>query len=366
MSRLSRSPHKMTSLRPRPVTATVTKPKWMQPEAIVGPRSASVESRGSTASLTSILDHDSYVSLSDEEIDGSPERVCGFSDEEVDSGPERVQESPSPVYRTANKENFPFKKQQDLHNNTYNVKHKKVMKKKVVRKYVESSVTDDTDFESPEPGLSSWEQWLIQKVKDDREKRRAERQKKREEKRKKEEEEELKQRKALQAELVRKEWVDKKNFEEALKRKIEKQRTKTEKMIKEEQKKMEMIKAERKFEEWKEHKKEEEKQKKRQEKERQAEEERLRKEQRIKAQKKFEEWCKKADSRPKPLPNSFGYTSGKLTGYHDTSAYPVPSFYNPMPWQPIHIPRPASEKKSKKRSKPRPKSAFAWNPEKYR
>jgi len=60
----SRSREKMTSLRPRPVTATVTKPSWMQPEAIVGPRSRSVESRGSTASLTSVLEHDSYISLS--------------------------------------------------------------------------------------------------------------------------------------------------------------------------------------------------------------------------------------------------------------------------------------------------------------
>jgi len=52
-----------------------------------------------------------------------------------------------------------------------------------------------------------------------------------------------------------------------------------------------------------------------------------------------------------------------VSGYHDTAAYPVPSFYNPMPWQPIHIPRPASEK-VKRRGKP--KTKHAWNPEKYR
>lgn len=346
MMRNSRSREKMTSLRPRPVTATVTKPKWMQPEAIVGPRSASVESRGSTASLTSVLDHDSYISCSDEE-------------EDIDVRPRS-----SDIKRRAGKENMPVKYQQDIHNNTFNVKPKTITKKKIIRKFVESSVTDDTEGDSPEPGMSPWEQWLIEKVKDDREKRRAERQRKREEKRKKDEEEAMKKKKQQQAEMVRKEWVEKKNFEETLKRKVEKQREKTEKMIKEEQKKMEMVKAERKFEEWKEKKKEEEREKKRTEKQKQAEEERLRKEQRIKAQQKFEEWCKKAESRPKPLPNSFGYTSGKLTGYHDTSAYPVPTFYNPMPWQPIHIPRPASERKQKKRVKSRPKSA--WNPEKYR
>ena len=53
-----------------------------------------------------------------------------------------------------------------------------------------------------------------------------------------------------------------------------------------------------------------------------------------------------------------------FSGYHDSGAYPVPAFYNPMPWQPIHIPRPASEKKRKPRGKPKPK--YAWNPEKYR
>ncbi|XP_060599380.1 coiled-coil domain-containing protein 34-like [Ruditapes philippinarum] len=348
MNRKSRSKEKMTSLRPRPVTATVTKPKWMQPEAIVGPRSASVESRGSTASLTSVLDHDSYISCSDDE------------DEFEDKRSPRQSE----VKRRPGKENVPIKNQQDIHNNTFNVKHKKVMKKKVIRKFVESSVTDDTEADSPEPGMSPWEQWLIDKVKEDRDKRREERQKKREEKRKKDEEAAIQQRKLQQAELVRKEWVEKKNFEETLKKKVEKQREKTEKMIKEEKKKMESVKAERIFEEWKEKKKEEEKEKKRKEKQKQAEEERLRKSQKIKAQQQFEEWCRKADSRPKPMPNSFGYTSGKLTGYHDTCAYPVPTFYNPMPWQPIHIPRPASERKPRRRTKTRPKSA--WNPEKYR
>lgn len=54
--------------RPRPVTATVTKPKWMEPH-VIPRRSRSLESNGSTASLTSVLDHDSYESpdLSEDE-----------------------------------------------------------------------------------------------------------------------------------------------------------------------------------------------------------------------------------------------------------------------------------------------------------
>lgn len=55
------------SARPRPVTATVTKPVWMQvPEADAAAyRRFSLTSNGSTASLTSVLDHDSYVSEPD-------------------------------------------------------------------------------------------------------------------------------------------------------------------------------------------------------------------------------------------------------------------------------------------------------------
>ncbi|XP_052810555.1 coiled-coil domain-containing protein 34-like [Mya arenaria] len=349
MNRRSRSHERATNLRPRPVTATVTKPSWMRPEAIVGPRSRSLESRGSTASLTSVLDHDSYISLSEDDEDF----------------PNEIRELPRRGHQSGKENRQPaMKNQKEIHNNTFTTQ-KKVGKKKIIRKYVESSYTDDTtETESPEPGLSPWEQWLIQKVKEDRQKLREERQKVREEKQKKREEAMVKQKKLEHAEKVRQEWVDKKNFEEKLKTRVEKQRTKTEKMILEEQKKLERVKAERKFNDWKEEKRLEERRKKKEEKLKEQEEEKLRKDQRIAAQQKFEEWCKRADAKSKPLPNSFGYTDGKLTGYHDTCAYPVPSFYNPMPWQPIHIPRPASEKRTKRRGKPKPK--YAWNPEKYR
>jgi hypothetical protein len=53
--------------RPRPVTATVTKPPWMRvPNADAAMyRRSSLSSNGSTASLTSVLDHDSYASESE-------------------------------------------------------------------------------------------------------------------------------------------------------------------------------------------------------------------------------------------------------------------------------------------------------------
>lgn len=55
------------SARPRPVTATVTKPEWMKAEYAYRPYSHSLDSTGSTESLISCLDHDSYESSADEE-----------------------------------------------------------------------------------------------------------------------------------------------------------------------------------------------------------------------------------------------------------------------------------------------------------
>lgn len=331
MSRSSRSRERMIGLRQRPVTATVTKPIWMMPEAHVGQRSASVESRGSTASLTSVLHHDSYFSVSDQE----DEYQCGHS-------PSRH------LFSRENKENAPFRDQNEEHNSTYVIQEKHCpVKKKVSRKFVESPQSDSTDTVSLEQKLSPWEQWLIQKVRNNRERKQEERQKRQEERRKREEEERNKQKQLAKGADILKEWIEKKKFEENLKKTVEKQREKTEKMIKEERKRMDDVKAERKYQEWLEKKKEEDKERKRQEKLKQAEEERQKEMQRAKAQAVFEKWCKQAHHRPKPL-SSYGYHSGKLKGYHNISTYPVPTFYNALPWQPNHVPRPSSEKKSEK------------------
>ena len=107
----------MTSLRPRPVTATVTKPSWMQPEAIVGPRSDSPESRGSTASLTSVLEHDSCESLSEDEIDREVEL-------------QRKKEEQIKMQKRALKPKDP---NVNMNNNYTFVKEKKAIKKKIPR-----------------------------------------------------------------------------------------------------------------------------------------------------------------------------------------------------------------------------------------
>lgn len=106
----------MTSLRPRPVTATVTKPSWMRPEAIVGPRPDSPDSRGSTASLTSVLEHESCESLSEDEIDREVEIQKKKEERERKEMERRVLKPKDP----------------NINNNAF-TKEKRVMKKKILR-----------------------------------------------------------------------------------------------------------------------------------------------------------------------------------------------------------------------------------------
>lgn len=49
-------------------------------------------------------------------------------------------------------------------------------------------------------------------------------------------------------------------------------------------------------------------------------------------------------------------------GYHDTGAYPAPTFYNPIPWHPNPIPK--TQKTERPKSRTRSKK-YVWNPQKY-
>ncbi|KAK3600817.1 hypothetical protein CHS0354_020497 [Potamilus streckersoni] len=342
-SSLSSSPEiSPTSLRPRPVTATVTKPKWMQPEAIVGPRrSHSVESRGSTASLTSILDHDSYESLS---LSDDDELLVKEKEQDKENLKERE------IKSAKSRPSLPSKRVSSG-------------KKQLTRKYAASLPADYTETDDvSESKLSPWEQWLIEKAKEAREKKKLEREKKKQEKLEQEKKERPKLETKVRREQKYQEWVEKKTFEENLKLRCERQKQKTKKMIEAEKKKREEQKAIRKYNEWLYQKKQKEREQKLEEKRKKQEEEEEKEKQLEKAKEKYEEWLKKAQKKPKSVPNSFGYTSGKLTGYHDMNAYPVPSFYNPIPWQPLSIPKSSTDKPKKKRAKPK----YVWNPEKYR
>jgi coiled-coil domain-containing protein 34 len=83
------------------------------------------------------------------------------------------------------------------------------------------------------------------------------------------------------------------------------------------------MKAERKYEEWKEKKEDMEREKKEKEMQKKREIELAEKCKQIKAQQKYEEWLRNAKNRPKSA-QSFGYSGGKLTGKFPSNCAHVP------------------------------------------
>lgn len=180
--------------------------------------------------------------------------------------------------------------------------------------------------------LSSWEDWLVKKTLQQREKAEVERLKKMKkkeemERRKKEEEE-----KARKAEEKRKEWLESKNREETEKRRTKKEMDCFERQKKEELKRITEEKARDNFEKWRQEKREKmcEKLRKDQEDAKVAKSKEV--DRKLKNEEAFEEWMTKARSRPKLVHGSFGYTNGTLTGYYEWGTYPAPSYVNPIPW----------------------------------
>ncbi|GFO48399.1 coiled-coil domain-containing protein 34-like [Plakobranchus ocellatus] len=50
------------------------------------------------------------------------------------------------------------------------------------------------------------------------------------------------------------------------------------------------------------------------------------------------------------------------SGYHDRSAYPQPSFYNPIPWHAPAVPSSIDKAEKTRKFKAKP---YKWNPDKY-
>lgn len=338
--------------RPRPVTATVTKPKWMEPH-VIPRRSRSLESNGSTASLTSVLDHDSYESpdLSEDE----------WEREELRRNVENEEKTIQQDRRTARNQGS-YKARASSAKSQDRVKFQR--KNRITAHQKDRLADYDTTSghsENMDTGLSPWEQWLIQKTKEERVKKQQMKKHKVEVREQKEQKAKERQQKEEKAEEKRSEWLKQKNYEESLRKKLEKQRIQTETEIKAQQNMITKMKAERKFEEWKEKKEMMEREKKEQELQKKRDIELAEKCKKIKAQQKYEEWLRSAKDRPKSS-QSFGYSGGKLTGYHDTGAYPAPTFYNPIPWHPIPIPK--TQKTERPKSRTRSKK-YVWNPQKY-
>ncbi|XP_041365905.1 coiled-coil domain-containing protein 34-like [Gigantopelta aegis] len=310
------------SSRPRPVTATVTKPRWMDiadADAIAYAHRHSLDSSGSTESLTSILGHSSYESIPSEE------------------------------------------EEERIRHEAYFERNARLEKEfRELNKKVEQIVITDRKTAS-DPKLSSWEMWIINKTKEDRYIKKLNQQKEREERLKKEDEEREKQKKLKEVEKKIQKWIEKKNGEMKRQKRLQREEALKKEMDKKRQEQQTVEKAQEKIQKWMEKKQRDECLRKKAEKLRQREEKKKKAQKKKEAEEEYEKWKKMAKKRPKSAPSSVGFIGGKLTQYHDTGAYPTPSYCNPIPWQPIHIP---TEKKTDKPKRPKPKK-YVWNPNKY-
>uniref|UniRef100_H3AYN6 Coiled-coil domain containing 34 n=1 Tax=Latimeria chalumnae TaxID=7897 RepID=H3AYN6_LATCH len=206
--------------------------------------------------------------------------------------------------------------------------------------------------------LTPWEKWLINKVKEERMQKRnktLEEMRLQPERLKQQQEEE---RKKMLADEKVKDWIQKKTEEEKIVKEQKLNKKLEEKANQEHENRLLEEKAREKYEDWLNKKKKEEqlkKQKEKEEEEKRAAELRERKEN---AEKTFQEWLRNANAKPNPVLHSCGYANGKRTGYYDGSSYPTPSFYNPIPWKPIHIPPPEDTARKNTLKKKKNRSTF--------
>ena len=217
------------------------------------------------------------------------------------------------------------------------------------------SAWDSRRYEEDEDttkSLSPWEEWLMRKTVQDREKAKAkklQKKKEREVSQKQKREEEEKARKATE---VREAWVSEKNKIEMGKRRKEREDMAMKRREKEEEQQLTELKSKENFIKWR-HEKQE---KLREASIREEENARMSKEteieRRLKNEQAFDEWLEKVRSRPKPVHGSFGYISGKLTGFYEWGSYPAPSYINPVPWVPPKLHKNRDRRKLKAQPQP--------------
>ncbi|XP_014343362.1 coiled-coil domain-containing protein 34 isoform X3 [Latimeria chalumnae] len=147
-------------------------------------------------------------------------------------------------------------------------------------------------------------------------------------------------------------WLINKVKEERMQKRnktLEEMRLQPERLKQQQEEERKKMLADEKVKDWIQKKTEEEEEEKR------AAELRERKEN---AEKTFQEWLRNANAKPNPVLHSCGYANGKRTGYYDGSSYPTPSFYNPIPWKPIHIPPPEDTARKNTLKKKKNRSTF--------
>ncbi|XP_042334580.1 coiled-coil domain-containing protein 34 isoform X2 [Sceloporus undulatus] len=234
-----------------------------------------------------------------------------------------------------------------------------------LKKYRAEHITDSSreDLSSMENTLSPWEEWFLCKERKLRARLHAQAMAAMRQEMEKMKEKQERERKKVIAAQKHREWVQKKNEEvkrerKERERKISKEMA--EKAAKELEKAQSKDKAREVYQEWLKKKKKEEVQKKKEEKEKERQQEAELQEKKEKSEKMFKEWLQNSRNKGRPASAVYSYTSVKSTGIPDGSVYPVPTFYNPIPWKPSHVPTPKEEKyvSMKKNKRPIPSHTY--------
>ncbi|XP_078582192.1 uncharacterized protein LOC144865392 [Branchiostoma floridae x Branchiostoma japonicum] len=221
-----------------------------------------------------------------------------------------------------------------------------------------------TRKQKKEKKASHWEEWVVRKTQEEREKRRKQAWKEKEEKEEEERQRKEKEEKKQLADKKHKEWAEQKTLQQKIQRRAKVRQEKAEKEIEEQKKQQIHEKAQKEYDRWLEMKIQKEEEVRQKEEEDRRRKEAEKEEKQKQAEEVYNDWLKKSKTKPRPMFHSFGYTGGVLTGYHDRAAYPIPSFYNPVPWMPIHVPKEKQPTKvpDKKRRGGRQKSQHQPSP----
>ncbi|KAG7274774.1 hypothetical protein CRUP_015761, partial [Coryphaenoides rupestris] len=204
------------------------------------------------------------------------------------------------------------------------------------------------------PRLNAWEVWLLDKAKKDRlqfEKKTEEEHLRQEEKERQEREQ---QRKKLVVEEKIHEWLSTKREQERQEKDL-KQRAEETKTEEEKAKRREIERrAQDKYKEWLQRKNQEKLEKEKKDKEEAVRKEETERERRRTAEQHFQQWLVASNAKPRTSPNSKSPFQPRSP--YD-KGYPPPSFYNPVPWKPIHTPPPEAPTKNTSQRRPQSQSA---------
>ncbi|KAF7663623.1 hypothetical protein LDENG_00205710 [Lucifuga dentata] len=204
-----------------------------------------------------------------------------------------------------------------------------------------------TELPAASPSLSAWEVWLVNKAKDERLKLEKKAEEERLLKEKKEQQErEQEQKKIVTEEKIQK-WLLMKREQDKQEQVLKKCREQEEIQKQQAKQRETQRKAQEKYRDWLQKKNQEKMEKEKKEKEDAIRKEEQEKERQEKAKEKFKEWLRKTNEKSRASPKS---ACSPRSPYG--MSYPSPSFYNPIPWKPIHVPPPETPANATSNRKP--------------